>query len=127
MTRLRFLLVSLFASFGAVLGIDREKMARKWFEDSGFKLTENGHLISVWHPRAQLGFAFGIHKNNPSAFLYLMERMKALNFTVTFQPTKFVITDFITYIPERDEHQWGYGEVNDGPVRIVKFQPPLWI
>lgn len=40
MTRLRFLLVSLFGAVAACFGWDRERLARRWLERNGFVITE---------------------------------------------------------------------------------------
>jgi hypothetical protein len=40
MTRARFILVSVLAAFGSVVGLNRERLAKRWLEANGFEIIE---------------------------------------------------------------------------------------
>lgn len=134
MTRLRFLLLSVFAALAYVVRIPvgREILSEVWLLDQGFVICLSGRKTLIYHPKTLLDFAYGIATELPNKFQAIIGMLGKRNFTITHQPTEFILDAWpeeeLEKLPTEDrdirEIERGFWERPVGEPITLKFPTP---
>jgi hypothetical protein len=87
--RLQFLRVSVLGAVAAFIGLDRERLARRWLERNGFIIEQFDNIVSIFHGPRYVGidgaFAHSIGSMQSHPFQAFMVVLKRNNFEIRYR------------------------------------------